>query len=224
MFYARKLTGMTLTETQKGLVQSSFALAAMDVDRVAETFYRRLFEIAPHTQTLFHSTDMQYQGQKLMQTLATLVGGLDRLDEIVGAILSLGVRHIKYGVHPEDYQAVGQALIRSKGYSMTQLTKLNAAASLVGVDLTDAALTKATMIAANLSDALLRGANMTVANLKGTIFQNARIIGVVGIDLATLQIEQLNKAEPQPQQLTSQTEANTSVCLFSGPAASEHNV
>jgi hemoglobin-like flavoprotein len=102
---------MTLTETQKGLVQSSFALAAMDVDRVAETFYRRLFEIAPHTQTLFHSTDMQYQGQKLMQTLATLVGGLDRLDEIVGAIQSLGVRHIKYGVHPEDYQAVGQALI-----------------------------------------------------------------------------------------------------------------
>jgi hemoglobin-like flavoprotein len=102
---------MTLTDTQKGLVQGSFALAAMDSERVAETFYQRLFEIAPHTKAMFQNTDIQHQGQKLMQTLATLVGGLDHLDEIVGSIQSLGVRHVKYGVMPADYQPVGEALI-----------------------------------------------------------------------------------------------------------------
>jgi hemoglobin-like flavoprotein len=102
---------MAITAEQKTLVQSSFVLAAIDSERVAETFYTRLFEIAPHTQALFHNTNMAFQGEKLMQMLATLVSGLDRIDEIVEPIQSLGTRHVKYGVQPADYQAVGESLI-----------------------------------------------------------------------------------------------------------------
>src|SRR5688572_4763607 len=99
---------MTLTATQKELVQTSFALAAMEADKTAETFYNRLFEIAPHTKTLFRKTDMSSQGMKLMQTMATLVVGLDRMEEIIEPIRNLGVRHAGYGVKAADYDAVGQ--------------------------------------------------------------------------------------------------------------------
>jgi hemoglobin-like flavoprotein len=102
---------MTLTATQKELVQTSFALAAMEAEKTAETFYSRLFEIAPHTKTLFRKTDMSSQGMKLMQTMATLVVGLDRMEDIIEPIRHLGVRHVGYGVKPADYDAVGQALI-----------------------------------------------------------------------------------------------------------------
>jgi hemoglobin-like flavoprotein len=102
---------MTFTSAQKELVQVNFADVAIAGDEAAELFYNRLFEIAPDTKNLFKSTDMKMQGQKLLQTLAVVIVGLDNLEAITDSVQALAKRHVAYGVKAEDYQAVGQALI-----------------------------------------------------------------------------------------------------------------
>ena len=46
-----------------------------------------------------------------MQTLGVAVAHLDRLEEIVPTIQQLGRRHVRYGVQPQDYETVGEALL-----------------------------------------------------------------------------------------------------------------
>jgi nitric oxide dioxygenase len=43
--------------------------------------------------------------------LATAVQGLHDLDRLVPQVKALGARHVGYGVRPEHYAIVGQALI-----------------------------------------------------------------------------------------------------------------
>jgi nitric oxide dioxygenase len=54
---------------------------------------------------------MEEQGRKLMAMLGTVVGALDRLDQLVPAAQSLAKRHVAYGVQPAHYAPVGEALI-----------------------------------------------------------------------------------------------------------------
>jgi hemoglobin-like flavoprotein len=100
---------MSLTETHKQIVQTTFAQVA-DPDALAARFYARLFESDPSLQALFHG-DMAEQRKKLMQTLAVVVSCLNGLDNIVPAIKALGVRHVAYGVVPAHYDTVGAALL-----------------------------------------------------------------------------------------------------------------
>jgi nitric oxide dioxygenase len=102
---------MTLTADEKELVTQSFMKVAPIADQAAELFYGRLFEIAPESHQLFAHTDMRLQGRKLMQTLATAIGALDRLEAIVPDLKAMGKRHIAYGVKREQYQQVGEALL-----------------------------------------------------------------------------------------------------------------
>ena len=100
---------MTITPAQKEIVQSTFAQIT-EPDAFAAHFYARLFEIAPETRALFKG-DMRAQGKKLIQTLAVVVNGLDNLEEIVPAVQALGRRHVAYGVTPEHYTLVGNAIL-----------------------------------------------------------------------------------------------------------------
>lgn len=100
---------MSLTETQKTIVQTTFA-QVKDADALAARFYQRLFESAPQTRSLFKS-DLRAQGQKLVQTIAVVVYGLDDLPQIVPAIENLGKRHAHYGVRADDWDTVGAALL-----------------------------------------------------------------------------------------------------------------
>jgi len=99
-----------MNTSQKILVQTSFAQVAGNAETAAALFYQRLFELAPQTKPLFRG-DLAEQGRKLMQTLALLVSGLDRLETLKPALQQLGARHAGYGVRPEHYRTVGQALI-----------------------------------------------------------------------------------------------------------------
>ena len=74
-------------------------------------FYDRLFAADPTLRPLFAHTDMAGQRKALMQTLAVVVGSLDKLDTIVPAVQALGRRHAGYGVTDEDYATVGAALL-----------------------------------------------------------------------------------------------------------------
>ena len=99
-----------MTEAQISLVQRSFQAIRPSADVVAGLFYARLFALDPSLRALFRS-DPKEQGRKLMHMLGIAVKGLSRLDEILPAVEELGRRHVRYGVHEEHYETVGQALL-----------------------------------------------------------------------------------------------------------------
>ena len=99
-----------LSNTQKVLVQESFAAVVPIADDAAVLFYRRLFELDPSLQRMFRG-DMTEQRRKLMQMLTAAVKGLDRLDQLVPVVEELGRRHVGYGVADAHYDTVGAALL-----------------------------------------------------------------------------------------------------------------
>jgi hemoglobin-like flavoprotein len=101
---------LMLTQAQKTLVQDSFATIAPIVDDAAVLFYRRLFELDPSLERMFPG-DMAEQRKKLMQILGAAVKGLDRLDQLIPVVESLGRRHAGYGVTDAHYDTVGSALL-----------------------------------------------------------------------------------------------------------------
>jgi hemoglobin-like flavoprotein len=99
-----------LTDTQKVLVQQSFAAIVLIADDAASLFYRRLFELDPALERMFKG-DMAEQRRKLMQMLTAAVKGLDRLEQLVPVVEDLGRRHAGYGVADAHYDTVGAALL-----------------------------------------------------------------------------------------------------------------
>jgi hemoglobin-like flavoprotein len=112
-----------MTPAQVELIQGSFAKVAPISEQAAALFYGRLFEIAPEARPLFRG-DMDEQGRKLMATLAVVVNGLSNLDAVLPAASALAKRHVAYGVTPDHYAPVGEALIwtleRGLGAGWTQ--------------------------------------------------------------------------------------------------------
>ena len=92
------------------LVQASFEMVRPIADQAAETFYQRLFEIAPTYRSLFKN-NIRKQGAMLMSTLGLAVGSLNNLEAILPAVRSLGQRHAGYGVTAEHYQPVAEAFL-----------------------------------------------------------------------------------------------------------------
>lgn len=99
-----------MTPAQITAVQDSFAQVAPIAETAAEIFYARLFAIAPQVKPFFQG-DMGEQGAKLMATLGAVVGGLGDLNATLPAARELAIRHVAYGVLPEHYPPVGEALI-----------------------------------------------------------------------------------------------------------------
>ena len=103
-----------MTNDEIELVKSSWAKVKPISDAAASLFYGKLFELDPELKSLFPE-DMEEQGKKLMKMINTAVNGLDRLEEIVPAVESLGERHVGYGVQDAHYDTVGAALIWTLG-------------------------------------------------------------------------------------------------------------
>jgi hemoglobin-like flavoprotein len=103
-------TIMSLTQPQIELVKQTFELVAPNAERVAQLFYERLFEIAPSLRGMFKG-DLKDQGRKLMHMLTIAVHALDHVASIVPAVQALGKRHASYGVQPEHYAIVAEALL-----------------------------------------------------------------------------------------------------------------
>jgi hemoglobin-like flavoprotein len=99
-----------MTTGQKELVKASFEQLIPIADTAAALFYARLFELDPELSLIF-KTNMVEQGRKLIQMIAMVVTGLDRLSELLPALEALGARHASYGVRERDYETVGNALI-----------------------------------------------------------------------------------------------------------------
>jgi hemoglobin-like flavoprotein len=94
------------------LVQQSFEKVAALGPKAAELFYSELFAIDPSLRAMFKG-NMQEQHKKLLSALALVVRSLHTPEKIVGAVEKLAVKHLDYGVKPEHYTYVGNALLRT---------------------------------------------------------------------------------------------------------------
>jgi nitric oxide dioxygenase len=103
----------TAMDAQKvQLVQQSFEqVAAMGLP-AAELFYAELFAIDPSLQDMF-SGNMQDQHKKLLAALALVIRSLNSPEKIIPPVQQLAVKHVDYGVLPEHYTLVGNALLRT---------------------------------------------------------------------------------------------------------------
>src|SRR5215211_5290102 len=99
-----------MTNEQIKLVQESFRQIGPIAETAAQLFYARLFELDPDLELLFKG-NLTEQGRKLMQMLGLAVNSLDRMDQLLPVVRSLGTRHVAYGVRDKDYDTVGQALL-----------------------------------------------------------------------------------------------------------------
>lgn len=93
------------------LVQQSYEMIAALGPRAAEIFYRELFAIDPSLRTMFKG-DIHEQHKKLLSALTMVVRALHTPESIVGVLEKLAVKHLDYGVTPEHYTCVGNALLR----------------------------------------------------------------------------------------------------------------
>lgn len=106
-----------MTPEKIQLCKDSWVKVEPIADAAAEIFYSNLFEADPELKPLFKG-DMQAQGKKLMEMIAAAVRLLDKLDQLVPVVQSLGVRHSGYGVEAGHYDTVGGALIKTLGQGL----------------------------------------------------------------------------------------------------------
>ena len=87
---------------QVQLVRDSLVDVRPLADRIAESFYAHMFEIAPYLRKLF-TGNMKTQGTMLMTSLELAVSSLDDMESILPSVQALGERHVSYGVKKEYY-------------------------------------------------------------------------------------------------------------------------
>lgn len=91
-------------------LRRSWELVAPMADEAAQLFYARLFELDPSLRTLFHA-EPAVQRRKLMDALTFVITLADRPNDLLPMLGALGERHVAYGVRPEHYGTVGEALL-----------------------------------------------------------------------------------------------------------------
>ena len=87
---------------QVQLIRDSLVDVRPLADKIAESFYAHMFEIAPHLRKLF-TGNMKTQGTMLMTSLELAVSSLDDMESILPSVQALGERHVSYGVRKEYY-------------------------------------------------------------------------------------------------------------------------
>jgi hemoglobin-like flavoprotein len=93
-------------------IRRSLASVTASPQRVAGDFYGYLFAAAPQLRAMFPPA-MNAQNERLFAALTRIAGLLDAPDLLAGYLGRLGCDHRKYGVAPEHYAQVGDALMRA---------------------------------------------------------------------------------------------------------------
>lgn len=101
---------MKLSETEVALLRESFHRLRREEQEASERFYERLFEIAPEVRPLFRA-EMSEQAMKFMSTLGVILDHLDDRAALEPYLDNLAKGHAAYGVKPEHFAPMGQALI-----------------------------------------------------------------------------------------------------------------
>ena len=98
---------------QVELLEQSFEKIKPQANEFVVSFYHNLFTDYPAAKPLFAHTDMEKQGQKLLQSLVFVIENLRKPNELTNALEGLGARHVKYGALPEHYPLVGASLLKT---------------------------------------------------------------------------------------------------------------
>lgn len=101
------------TELELQLVEQSFESIKVQEELFAAKFYDNLFIANPSLQPLFEDTDVTEQGKVLHKTLVLIIENLRKPNILDGSLRGLGARHVEYGVQPEHYPIVGNALLKT---------------------------------------------------------------------------------------------------------------
>ncbi len=100
-----------MTEEQIHLVKKTWKVfRGIDPHVIGDTFYSKLFTDQPGLRKLFPK-NMDDQYRKLIDMLSTVVGRLEKMDELSDDIAAMAHRHVQYGVRPAHYKLVGNALL-----------------------------------------------------------------------------------------------------------------
>ncbi len=100
---------MNMHQEEIDVIRETYLRLTTDQQRAGEIFYERLFELAPETRDMF-IVDMPVQVTKLMSTLGLVVSQLHNATALAPIVEDLALRHLAYGVKPEHYAQVGDAL------------------------------------------------------------------------------------------------------------------
>jgi len=100
-----------MSPQEKALLIETWQKVLPMADAAARLFYDRLFEIDPTTRSLFQTTDLKDQRQKLVQALTVVVQSIDHMEKLASTLADLGRRHAQYGVSKAHYDSVGEALL-----------------------------------------------------------------------------------------------------------------
>ena len=101
-----------MTEQEIKTIRQSLEIMGKRSQALALMFYNRLFRLDPSLRSMFR-TDIDVQAEKLMAVLAVLIGSLERFDTLRPTLRYMGNCHAGYGVRPEHYDTVGQALLET---------------------------------------------------------------------------------------------------------------
>jgi hemoglobin-like flavoprotein len=99
-----------VTSERRRLAQQAFATIQPFASELGMLFYSRLFELDPALRGLFKH-DLANQAHSLMTMLQLAIEGLDAPEQFTHALHNLGVRHLDYGVQPEQYATMSAALL-----------------------------------------------------------------------------------------------------------------
>ena len=99
-----------MTPEQVDLIRQSFDTIWPVRRKLAVTFYGRFFELAPDAERLFPS-DMERQHLKLMDSIAAIVGALDKRELFQSVVSETGRHHVGFGAKSSHFAAFGEALI-----------------------------------------------------------------------------------------------------------------
>ena len=98
-----------MTPEDIACVKATWARLIPLAEEAASLFYGRLFETHPEVRPLFKG-DMDEQGRRIMGMIHSTVLRLDDLGPLLPTVRASGARHVGYGVKPEDYDKMADAL------------------------------------------------------------------------------------------------------------------
>src|SRR5262249_47254261 len=102
---------------QRRRVRDSFELLRDQAIPFGLLFYGKLFELDTGARPLFH-IDLSVQVQKLMDMLTSVTESLDNFAGLHARLAELGRKHTEYGVKPEHYEPLTEALLWSMAQAL----------------------------------------------------------------------------------------------------------
>lgn len=101
---------MSLSDEDIELLRDSLLIMQEQKEFAASVFYENLFELDPTLRRMFDD-DLAEQSSKAMFAFGAVVAQIHDIDACREMTRGLAIRHVEYGVLPEHYPTVGEAVV-----------------------------------------------------------------------------------------------------------------